>query len=51
VLVPMCEIAPTFIHPILQKDVKTLLSESSDTSAVHRWNPISTNGSGGNPNH
>lgn len=51
VLVPMCEIAPTFIHPILQKDIKTLLSESSDTSAVQRWNPISTNGSGGNPNH
>ena len=51
VLVPMSEIAPTFVHPILQKDIKTLLSESSDISAVHRWNPISTNGSGGNPNH
>ena len=46
VLVPMCEIAPTFVHPILQKDIKTLLSESADTSAVTRWNPFSTNGSG-----
>jgi len=51
VLVPMCEIAPTFIHPILQKDIKGLLAESTDTSAVTRWNPISPNGSGGVPNH
>jgi 2-amino-4-hydroxy-6-hydroxymethyldihydropteridine diphosphokinase len=51
VLVPMSEIAPTFVHPILQKDIKTLLSESTDTSAVHRWNPNSANGSGGNPTH
>jgi 2-amino-4-hydroxy-6-hydroxymethyldihydropteridine diphosphokinase len=51
VLVPMCEIAPTFVHPVLQKDIKTLLSESSDTSAVTRWNPYSGNGSGGNPTH
>ncbi len=45
VLVPMCEIAPTFVHPILQKDIKTLLSDSSDNSAVTRWNPVSGNGS------
>ncbi len=51
VLVPMCEIAPTFVHPILQKDIKTLLSESSDTSGVTRWNPHSENGAGGNHNH
>ena len=43
VLVPMCEIAPSFVHPVLQKDIKTLLSESTDTSAVTRWNPMSVN--------
>lgn len=51
VLVPMCEIAPTFIHPTFQKDIKTLLAESTDTSSVTRWNPLSANGSNGNPNH
>lgn len=45
VLVPMCEIAPTFVHPVIQKDIKTLLSESQDTSSVTRWNPFSANGS------
>jgi len=48
VLVPMCEIAPTYVHPILEKDIKTLLSESADTSAVTRWNPFSANDTGGN---
>src|SRR5215203_1750074 len=38
VLVPMSEIAPTFVHPIFQKDIKTLLSETPDMSAVTRWN-------------
>ena len=51
VLVPMCEIAPTFVHPVFQKDIKTLLSESTDTSAVNRWNPLSVNGTGGNTTH
>ena len=44
VLVPMCEIAPTFVHPILQKDIRTLLAESTDSSSVARWNPFSVNG-------
>ncbi|MEO8572343.1 MAG: 2-amino-4-hydroxy-6-hydroxymethyldihydropteridine diphosphokinase [Pyrinomonadaceae bacterium] len=51
VLVPMCEIAPTFVHPIMQKDIKTLLAGSVDTSAVTRWNPTSTIGSAGDRNH
>jgi 2-amino-4-hydroxy-6-hydroxymethyldihydropteridine diphosphokinase len=51
VLVPMCEIAPTFVHPIFQKDIKTLLAESEDTSSVVRWNPLSPNGSGPITNH
>lgn len=40
VLIPMAEIAPSFVHPILHKDVRTLLNESEDTSAVTRWNPL-----------
>lgn len=44
VLVPMCEIAPTFVHPILHKDVKSLLSECADSAMVTRWNPFSENG-------
>lgn len=44
VLVPMCEIAPTFVHPIFQKDIKTLLAESPDASSVIRWNPFAVNG-------
>lgn len=51
VLVPMCEIAPSFVHPTFQKDIKTLLSESTDISAVTRWNPFSVNGSPANANH
>lgn len=39
VLIPLAEIAPRFVHPLLQKDVKTLLGESDDTSAVTRWQP------------
>jgi len=46
VLVPMCEIAPSFVHPVFQKDVKTLLAESRDSSAVVRWNALSPNGDG-----
>lgn len=30
VLVPLCEIAPEFIHPILQKSIFTLLNECQD---------------------
>lgn len=45
VLVPMCEIAPTFVHPIFQKDIRTLLAEAVDNSSVIRWNPLSVNGS------
>jgi 2-amino-4-hydroxy-6-hydroxymethyldihydropteridine diphosphokinase len=51
VLVPMAEIAPNFVHPVLHRDIKTLLAESADTSAVTRWNPMSTNGASGMQNH
>ena len=39
VLVPLAEIAPHFVHPLLHTDVKTLLQRSGDTSMVQRWNP------------
>lgn len=39
VLVPLTEIAPNFVHPILHRDIKTLLDHSPDKSAVKRWDP------------
>ena len=39
VLVPLTEIAPNVVHPLMNKDAKTLLSESQDTSSVVRWHP------------
>lgn len=39
VLVPLNELAPHAVHPILQKEVKQILAELEDTSAVKRWNP------------
>lgn len=33
-LVPLCEIAPKWIHPILKKDVQTLLKTSTDLGEV-----------------
>ena len=39
VLVPMNEIAPHFVHSVFEKDIRTLLAESSDASHVIRWNP------------
>lgn len=40
VLTPMTEIAPSFVHPILSKDIKSLLAESADTHSVVRWDPM-----------
>jgi 2-amino-4-hydroxy-6-hydroxymethyldihydropteridine diphosphokinase len=39
VLVPLAEIAPDLIHPVLHKDIRTLLNESDDISYVGRWSP------------
>jgi 2-amino-4-hydroxy-6-hydroxymethyldihydropteridine diphosphokinase len=36
VLVPLCEIAPGLIHPVLKKDIKTLLKESKDLGGVRK---------------
>jgi 2-amino-4-hydroxy-6-hydroxymethyldihydropteridine diphosphokinase len=43
VLVPLAEIAPKFVHPLLHKDVKPLLHESDDASSVVRWYPTASN--------
>ncbi len=34
VLVPLCEIAPGVVHPVLRKRISTLLKECSDSSNV-----------------
>lgn len=39
VLVPLNDIAPHLIHPILRKEVRTLLHDCEDESSVVRWNP------------
>ncbi len=38
-LVPLNEIAPCLIHPVLQKSVQEILSETPDASMVRRWKP------------
>lgn len=40
VLMPLAEIAPDIVHPILHKDVRTLLAESTDTARVEKWSPV-----------
>lgn len=40
VLAPLAEIAPNFVHPTLQKEIRELLDEVEDLSEVTRWNPL-----------
>ena len=37
VLVPMVELVPTLIHPVLGKPLTDLLSQTKDRSTVVRW--------------
>lgn len=39
VLAPLAEIAPHIVHPVSQKDIAQLLSETGDFAVVKRWNP------------
>ena len=39
VLVPLNELAPHAVHPLLRRDIKQILGETKDDSAVKRWNP------------
>lgn len=38
-LVPLNELTPNFVHPILHKTVREILTETHDVSMVHRWKP------------
>lgn len=37
VLVPLNELVPTLVHPVLRKSIAELLAQTSDKSAVARW--------------
>jgi 2-amino-4-hydroxy-6-hydroxymethyldihydropteridine diphosphokinase len=39
VLVPLNELVPNLVHPVLGKSVSELLTETKDRSAVIRWQP------------
>jgi 2-amino-4-hydroxy-6-hydroxymethyldihydropteridine diphosphokinase len=39
VLVPLNELVPNLIHPVLGKSIGELLANTSDNSSVTRWNP------------
>ena len=39
VLVPLNELVPNLIHPVLHKSIGELLANTSDNSSVTRWNP------------
>jgi len=39
VLVPMIEIAPNLVHPVLHKSVQEILAEVEDFAEVRRWKP------------
>ena len=37
VLVPLNELVPSLVHPVLEKSISELLSQTTDRSAVVRW--------------
>ena len=40
VLVPLNELVPTLVHPVLGKPVSELLRQTKDSSRVARWKPL-----------
>jgi 2-amino-4-hydroxy-6-hydroxymethyldihydropteridine diphosphokinase len=42
VLVPLCEIEPDLVHPVLHKTIKELLIELKNGAAVKKWGKINT---------
>lgn len=39
VLVPLNELVPNLVHPVLKKQVRELLEHTNDTAEVVRWRP------------
>ena len=39
VLVPLSELVPNLVHPVLQQSISDLLANCEDQSMVKRWNP------------
>jgi 2-amino-4-hydroxy-6-hydroxymethyldihydropteridine diphosphokinase len=39
VLVPLNELVPTLVHPVLEKPISELLAQTKDRSTVTRWTP------------
>ncbi len=39
-LAPLAEIAPHFVHPVLNKSIQEILQTVEDSSEVRRWNPV-----------
>jgi 2-amino-4-hydroxy-6-hydroxymethyldihydropteridine diphosphokinase len=39
VLVPLSELVPNLIHPVLQQSISDLVANCEDQSTVKRWNP------------
>ena len=39
VLVPLSELVPNLVHPVLQQSISDLLANCQDQSMVKRWNP------------
>ena len=44
VIVPLAEIAPHIVHPVLQKDILEIRENLTDTAEIKRWNPLEENG-------
>jgi len=40
VLVPLNELVPSLIHPVLGKSISELLAQTKDRSTVTRWTPV-----------